>query len=240
MAKDRKDLIVSTRPWNYEEAVKVGKELMKQYHKLSLSVVRELYAAREALSHTGVRKDLVPNGTRLISFEDYLNAIGVAKRTAYNWLALYEPKEDRLLTPEEYKAKKIVEFEKLIKLLRPDYPEWRPDGWSEACERYYRSKLQEDRYSLIARQEHFEQLDLFNRHFFENLQAPIASPEDILHFSELKEKIKPIAYPGIPVQKQTHAVMLIEKVIRDFPEKDRKGVAKALAEATMLIAMEEI
>jgi len=240
MAKDKKDVIVSTRPWNYEEAVKVGRELMKQYHKLSLSVVRELYAAREALSNTGVRKDLVSNETRLISFQDYLNDIGMSKPTAYRWLELYDHANDKLLSSEEYKAKKIVEFEKLIKLLRPDYPEWRPDGWSEACERYYRSKLQEDRYTQIARQEHFEQLDLFNRHFFENLQAPIASPEDILHFSELKEKIKPIAYPGIPVQKQTHAVMLIEKVIRDFPEKDRKGVAKALAEATMLIAMEEI
>ena len=240
MAKDRKDVSISTRPWNYDEAVKVGKELMKQYHRLSLSVVRELYAAREALSNSGVRSDLVSNETRLISFQDYLNDIGMSKPTAYRWLELYDATQDKLLTPEEFKAMKIVEFEKLIKQLRSDYPEWRPDGWSEACEKYYRSKIQEDKFQKLAQREHFEQLDLFNRHFFQSLQAPIDSPEDILHFSELKEKLKPIAYPGIPVQKQTHAVMLIEKVIKDFPEKDRKGVAKALAEATMLIAMEEI
>ncbi|MGD1832521.1 MAG: hypothetical protein ACPKOP_04160 [Sphaerochaetaceae bacterium] len=240
MAKDKKVVSINTRPWNYDESVEIGKKLIGQLNKLSLGIVRELHAAKNALSNSGVRNDLVPNGTRLNSFEDYLNEIGLAKRTAYNWLSLYDSKEDRLLTTEEFKAIKIMEFEKLIKQLRSDYPEWRPDGWSEACEKYYRSKIQEDKFQKLAQREHFEQLDLFNRHFFQTLQAPIDSPEDILHFSELKEKLKPIAYPGIPVQKQTHAVMLIEKVIKDFPEKDRKGVAKALAEATMLIAMEEI
>lgn len=239
MAQKKNELVGNTKPWTYEEAVKVGRELVRQHQKLSLDIVRELYVAREALANSGFRQDLVPNGTRLTSFQSYLEDIGIPKRTAYNWLQLYDQENDRLLTQEELKAKIIMEFESLIKKLDPAYPDWRPDGWNNACERYYQSKKHEGHLLKIAERDHFEQLDLFNEAFLSTITAPIATPEDILHFSEIKKRIAPIAYPGAPVNRQAHAVMIVEKVLKDFPSKDRRGVAKALAEATLLIAAEE-
>ncbi len=101
MTQKKNELVGNTKPWTYEEAVKVGRELVKQHQKLSLDIVRELYVAREALANSGFRQDLVPNGTSLTSFQSNLEDIGIPKRTAYNWLQLYDQENDRLLTQEE-------------------------------------------------------------------------------------------------------------------------------------------
>ncbi len=246
MATNKKDLTIRTKPWSYEEAVKTGKELVRIQGKVTLDLVRELYSAREALLNPGYRKDLigyntdlVTNVTRLNSFQDYLDEIGLSKMQAGRWLNRYDKENDKLLTQEEFKAMKIVEFESLIKQLNPKFPEWRPDGWSQACESYYQSKIKERHLIKLAESEHFEQLDLFNEAFFATISAPMHTAEEIMHFSEIKKRIESIAYPGAPVNRQAHAVIIVEKVLRDFPEKDRKGVAKALAEATLLLAMEE-
>ncbi len=250
MATNKKDLTIRTKPWSYEEAVRTGRELVRIQRKVTLDLVRELYSAREVLSQQGYgggRESYITScqmaqgssGSVIHTFEEFLQAIGIPKRTAYNWLQLYDKENDKLLTQEEFKAMKIVEFESLIKQLNPKFPEWRPDGWSQACESYYQSKIKERHLIKLAESEHFEQLDLFNEAFFATISAPMHTAEEIMHFSEIKKRIESIAYPGAPVNRQAHAVIIVEKVLRDFPEKDRKGVAKALAEATLLLAMEE-
>ena len=78
---------------------------------MSLEVVQELYKARAFYSNQGIRNDLVPNGTKLISFEKYLNYVGLSKRTSYNWFERYIPEENKLLTFEELQQKKQIEIE---------------------------------------------------------------------------------------------------------------------------------
>ena len=256
MAAKKNEVCTTTKPWKYEDAVSTGRELVKLHGKITLDLVRELHSAREVLSNPGARTDLtsrqnvarcndskfvdqIQNERQLSPWEKYCLDIGISKRTAERHLQLYDHENDRILTQEELKAKIIMEFESLIKQLDPAYPDWRPDGWNNACERYYQSKKHEGHLLKIAERDHFEQLDLFNEAFLSTITAPIATPEDILHFSEIKKRIAPIAYPGAPVNRQAHAVMIVEKVLKDFPSKDRRGVAKALAEATLLIAADE-
>jgi len=109
-----KEIIPANKPWTYEESVETARPLVAMYKKVSLDLVRELYAAREALSNSGFRtdrtlsnsglgsnsevKNLVTNVTRSQTFKDFLNDIGLPKATAYSWLALYSPQEDKLYT----------------------------------------------------------------------------------------------------------------------------------------------
>jgi len=53
-----KEIIPAIKPWKYEDSVETVKPLVALYNKVSLDLVRELYAAREALSSSGFRSDL--------------------------------------------------------------------------------------------------------------------------------------------------------------------------------------
>ena len=98
---NKKEIVPATRPWKYEESVEVAKSLVGTAFKCTLDLVRELYAAREALSQSGYRsdipqKDISKNSNNLVqfaqgytkpiqlhTFQNYLNDIGLSRRTAY-------------------------------------------------------------------------------------------------------------------------------------------------------------
>ncbi|AEC02053.1 hypothetical protein [Parasphaerochaeta coccoides] len=243
MAKG-KELATTVKAWDYATAVTTGKNLVTLYNRVTLDLVREIYAAREALAKSGTRTDLTSRQdvARLSPWEQYCEDIGLSLRTAQRWLKFYLPEENRLLTSEELKAIQIEEFEALIKQLKPTFPEWRPDGWTAACEQYYREKMKGQKLLDISKRKRFEQLDLFDAAYYETLTSRItfASADDVVHFAEIQKKIEPVAYPGIPVNKQAHAFLVVEKMLQDFPEGERKHVAKALADMTRLYAEEAI
>ena len=245
MAKG-KEIIQATNPWNYAESVNVSKKLVGLHGKVSLDLARELHAAKLALSNPGFRTDRTSTqmGRGLQNpqtFEGFLEDIGLPKSTANRWLTLYVPEEDKLLTPDEFKARKILEFESWIKKLDPKFPDWRPEGWPPGCEQYYQGKLREKFLLDLSRREKFEQLELFNAAYMKNLADSIVSytTEDVIRFSEVSKKIEPIAYPGVPVRDQAKAFMVVEKVLERFAAADRKSVARAIAEMTALYAQEE-
>lgn len=243
MAKG-KEIVTTSKPWDYETAVSTGRSLVKIYNKVTLDLVRELWSAREALSIQGARLDLTSRQIvgKLSPWEQYCEDIGLSTRTAQRWLQFYEPETDKLLTPEEFKAKKILEFESWIKKLNPKFPEWRPEEWPKGCEEYYQSKQKVNLLDQIAKRTKFEQLDLFDANYYDDLTTRIkyTSADDVVHFSTIQKKIEPVAYPGIPLNRQAHAFLIIEKVLQDFPEEERKNVAKALADMTRLYAEEEM
>lgn len=195
-------------PWSYEKSVETSRVLVKAFRKVSLDLVRELHAAREALSNSGFRLDiwtenrvldasnanLVSNETRFHTFKDYLEDIGLSKATAFRWLALYVPDEDRLLTPEEMKERLEARYEELKALIASHIgdPSWRPDGWTQPFENRNQKELRERRLDIIAQASSFDeymdeggQFWLFDQPYLETLSERIGF-EDIEAWSAAK------------------------------------------------------
>lgn len=163
------------KTWNYEDAVKELKPLCKDWVTRTLSIAKLLYVAREELSNSGYRNDLqdvtscnIARGyyakeqihlseeycseEKSHTFEEFCNEIGLSKRTAYSWLALYDPDKQLLLSPEEAKEEKSKELEAFFEHVRKKTqsdPDYLPTGpfnlkwnrnitwWSEAVNRKY-------------------------------------------------------------------------------------------------------
>ncbi len=120
---------------------------LQDRYKLSIEIVSELYEAQKFYSNSGFRTDLVSNDTRLNTFEEYINYIGMFKPTVYRWLDRYIPEENKLLTFEELKEhkkeqeqidnKKIFEFKQTgIK----------PEGWERRHDYLYKKTLDDSEY----------------------------------------------------------------------------------------------
>lgn len=228
---------IEPKQWEFAESVKVSRKHLNALQKSNLELVRELHIARSKLSNPGYRSDLTSGqlSRGLQTWESYCEEVGLVKRTADRWLSLFDPEADRLLTIEEFKARKIVEFESLIKELEASVGkpiDWRPDGWSTACENYYRDKLKGQKLLEIAQRDRFEQAELFGQEYLASLSNhfDVASPEEILEFGRLCEDLKPYAVKAVPVQKQARVVKLVEAALAEFQPAVRGEVAKFLAE----------
>lgn len=242
MTKEKSPALAEVKPWNYEESVSVAKHFYEALQKNHLDLVRELHAANLALSNPGYRSDLtsgqMSRGPQLRTWEGYCEAVGIIKRTADRWLQLYDHKEDRLLSMDEFKARLVMGFEELIKELEGSVGkpiDWRPDGWSVACERYYTQKIKERKLLDIAQRDHFDQLELFNREYLASLsdRLDVASPEEILEFGRLCEDLRPFAVKEVPVPKQVRVVKLVEAALSEFQPAVRDKVARFVAETIM-------
>lgn len=145
--------------WNYETSVQKVSGLVSELKIVTLKkstltddIARELYEAREQLSNSGYRSDLVPNGTRF-TWLDYLSDVGLAKSTVHRWLEHYEPEKQRLLTDEEYQAKQ--EEKRRAEMSIRDANNSRvsqaiktgsfPSGWNPECQRLYEDRIKEER-----------------------------------------------------------------------------------------------
>jgi hypothetical protein len=132
----------SLESFNPDASAALMKIRIKNHSRLTQDIVSELHKAREFYSASGSRSDLVPDGTRLTTFEAYLFDIGLARRTAYNWLERYIPEENKLLTYEEFTQKKREEEmarlsrEERDRLLVSEYRKTgnRPEGWTPKLE----------------------------------------------------------------------------------------------------------
>ncbi len=146
--------------WDYNESVKTFAGKIQEHRSLSLEIVRELFIAHAYFAKMGdeISKrnlkggtpPIVPNGTigktmsekGEISFSSYLEEIGIARRTAYNWLKRYIPGEDRLLEVEEAKAierkQKEEHYQHIMNLVNHYVRTGkRPKEWDEECQRLY-------------------------------------------------------------------------------------------------------
>ncbi len=145
--------------WNYGKSVTKMQPKITAWKGLTIEIVQELAIAQQALSTSGRRIDLenanlVPNGTRLENeeeieilsprtWEEYLNDIGIARRTAYNWLERYVPEEQRLLEAEELKQLKLEKKEALYKhhlKLAKQFEKHgapKPEGWNSKTQKIY-------------------------------------------------------------------------------------------------------
>lgn len=241
-------------PWSYEKSVETSRVLVKAFRKVGLELVRELHAAREALSNQGFRADLkaknrIPGAsnadfvsfdTRLHSFEGYLKDIGLSKMTAWRWLALYVPEEDRLLTPEEMKQRLEARYEELKALIASHIgdPSWRPDGWTQPFENRYQRELRERRLDVIAQASSFDeyvdeggQYWLFDQPYLETLSERIGSYNaDIVAYRKLCKAYAKDARRDVDIRKQVSIFQLTKAALEDISDEARPEVARFVAE----------
>jgi len=145
--------------WDYEISVQKVSGLVSELKSVTLkkstltdAIARELYQAREQLKSSGVRTDLVTNVTRL-TWEGYLKDCGLQRMTVHRWLEYYEPKEQRLLTDEEYQLKQ--DEKRRAEMSIRDANNSRvsqaiktgsfPSGWNPECQRLYEDRIKEER-----------------------------------------------------------------------------------------------
>lgn len=240
-------------PWSYERSVEASRVLVKAFRKVSLDLVRELHAAREALSNSGFRtdlkaKNLIPGtsnadlvtfDTRLHTFEGYLKDIGLSKMTAWRWLALYVPDEDRLLTPEEMKQRIEARYQELKSELVSHIgdPSWRPEGWIKAFEARYQKELRDYKLDVIAQANSFDYVDeggqfwLFDQPYLETLSERISSYNtDLVAYQKLCTRYRKDARQDVDIRKQVSIFQLTKAALEDISELARPEVARFVAE----------
>lgn len=229
-------------PWNYQKSVETAKSLVKSFRKIGLDLVRELYAAHEALSNPGFRSDLGTNVPRLNpqTWEQYCDDIGLVKRTADRWLALYIPQEDRLLTVEEAKDLLEQRYKELRQLVVEHIgdPSWRPEGWIKAFETRYQKELRAAELERIARADEFDnyideggQIWLFDQPYLETLAERIGSynadPRTYMRLCTTYEKD---ACRDVDIRKQVSVFQLTKAALEDISEAARPEVTRFVAE----------
>lgn len=227
---NKKEIEPAVKPWKYEESVEVAKGLVGTAFRCTLDLVRELYAAREALSQPGCRtdipqKDISKNSSnlrqfatgytkpiQLHTFQGYLDDIGLSPRTARYWLSLYSPREDKLYSPEELKQKVLALFQEVRERRKDEYA-WEPDGWTPALEAKYRRWLEQTELGEKVTDELAADGDNISREWLLQEQSRIDADmtvEEIEHFDQLYRHYSPRIPKQIKPQGPLHAVLLIE------------------------------
>jgi hypothetical protein len=231
-------------PWDYEKSVETTKELVASFKKCSLELVKELYVAREALSSPGFRSDLVEDNLgqdcpRFYTWEGYCADIGLSKRTANSWLALYVPEEERLLTTEEMKERIEERYLELKAELTAHIgdPDWRPEGWIKPFESRYQKELHDRKLDLIAQANSFDYVDeggqfwLFDQPYLETLSERISSYNtDLVAYQKLCTTYQKDARKDVDIRKQVSIFQLTKAALEDISEIARPEVTRFVAE----------
>lgn len=226
-------------PWSYEKSVETSKVLVKAFRKVSLDLVKELYSARRALEPQG-RSAVGQFCPTVKTWEGYCNDIGLSKRTANSWLALYVPDEDRLLTPEEMKQRIEARYQELKSELVSHIgdPSWRPEGWIKAFEARYQKELRDYKLDVIAQATSFDeymdeggQFWLFDQPYLETLSERISSYNtDLVAYQKLCTRYKKDARQDVDIRKQVSIFQLTKAALEDISELARPEVARFVAE----------
>lgn len=229
--------------WNYEDSVKTTKFLVTQFKKCSLDIVRELYQARENLAAPGYRSDLrnevstslMKEGFEFHTFKEYLEEIGLSHRTAYSWLALYSPTEEKLYSAEEMKLKITNLFEEVYEI-RTTNPLYKPEGWDFKQESAYRKWEERTHPTFISSDIVQKEAKEFDREYLNILSREMENPtpDDIMRQMQLCQTYQSIVSKKAPVQEQMHIVRYVEKALEMFDEENRDDIALAIAKVLQL------
>lgn len=228
------------KEWDYQISVEIAKKHVRLLRKRTLELVRELYKAQQNLEEQG-RSAVGQFCTTAKTFADYCEDIGLSRRTAYSWLRLYIPEEDRLMSTEEFKQRLIDHYEALIAQLDARYPSFRPEGWDDRAEAYWQKKQKIAQLQQLASRPVSElvgpQPSLFDDSFLDSLRAP--SSEEIVRFGQLKTKAEAYVVPGVDEHQQIKALSFIEATVRQFPAQSRRDIIRSLASMMLEILLNE-
>lgn len=77
--------------WSYSASVRRMKATVWKWKRITAAMLHELWVAHEILTHQGA----VSNVTK--SWEEYCDAIGLSRMTAWRWLKQYDPVAGKLI-----------------------------------------------------------------------------------------------------------------------------------------------
>ena len=161
IVKQQKYTSLEILNWDYTKAVEEARPLAAAWKENTLELARVLYTAKIALSQQGFRKDLynsrITSGNiagssqpKILTYQDFLEDIGLSPRTARYRLEYYDPASDTILTSEEVKTKKESEWNALCEEIhshRTDgEPFWKPEKWNDNLEFRYEQWLEDNGY----------------------------------------------------------------------------------------------
>jgi len=95
--------ITTDTEWDYDQSVLKMRQLVIKWKNLSLEILRELHVAKVNLSAQGNRSDIT--GEK-VGWGQYLNDIGLDRRTVHRWLSKYDAENDEL-TPDIHLPEEI-------------------------------------------------------------------------------------------------------------------------------------
>lgn len=174
------------------------------------------------------------------TFNEYVEAIGLASSTVRRWLSLYSPTENKLYTAEEMKLKLNSLFEEVYQI-RLTNPEYKPEGWSKKQEFSYEAWEKRTHPFFIESEIVENEITNFEREYLEILQRDMVdnpTPDDILHQQELCNKFQSTVTPLVPVSEQIHIVWYVEKSLEMFDSNKRAEIAKSLSRVLGILALE--
>lgn len=254
--------------WSFDKAVEDFKPMLQVWTRKTLELARLLYVANQCLSSTGYRSDLTlcQNGTRLPAqprtFEQFCNAVGIPKRTAYRWLSCYDPDEDYLFEVEEVKAKLKEEMDKLFLDVynhRKKESGWVPKNislkwaksitsWTDKLEDKYNVWLYENGYISVNPHiqlpelppvDKYGQFGLWTDEYLDSLMLRCreeTSGEKAAGFFRTWSKYEAKVPKGVSAQDVMRVSAIAKASLRDLDEIQRKETARLLAE--MIIDIE--
>ena len=147
--------------WSYDLSVQKVSGLVTELKNVTLKkstltddIARELYEARGQLDARGRNQySNVTNVTNQKNWTEYLKDCGLQRMTVHRWLECYDPKEQRLLTDEEYQLKQDEKRREEMnirdannsRVLQAYKTGVYPKGWNQECQRLYEEKVKEEK-----------------------------------------------------------------------------------------------
>lgn len=267
------------KPWSYDDAVAELKPKIVTWQKRTLEIVRLLVKANKELSRSGYRSDRddssqvsLPTSGQLSqgckeniiseppkTWEQFCDDIGLNKRTANRWLALYDAEEDRLLTSDEFKARALAIRDELFETVRSHRysgePEWTPEKWSPKLETQYRTWLIEKGYDRIEIKpdyygqaleddgmEGLYEFGMFSRSYIFDIGVRATrrmSGDGAIRADNAIQRYKARIPAGIETRDMMRIPELGLAALELFPEEKRRQVAILAAEIFRDLALEE-
>ncbi len=185
--------------WNMEKAVQTIAPKVEQLKKISVEVVRELWIAHEALARRG--GDRRSEDAQIFGFCNFLELVGISKKTAYMWLKLYDAANDRVLTPEEYSlvnaksANPAIDNGHEVRVAHAMATGERMDGWTEEDEKEFKTRSANARFAELAKKWGSRKIQL--------------DPKCHDYFSDAMKNAKQYARISLQTKEQTEAQFTI-------------------------------
>lgn len=254
--------------WDYSKAVEEARPLAKAWKENTLELARVLYKAKMALSQSGFRRDLynsrITSGklaggstsgdiaassqSKILTYQDFLEDIGLSPRTARYRLEFYDPSSDMLLTLEEVKARREAAWDSLCRDIHHrrthGEPLWKPEKWNDTLEFRYEQWLEMHGYKprmkvdpSILNDAGFFQTGYpsFGPFTFEFLDTvghyclAETSGENAIRYFNMCERWKSRLPSGVKPQEVFRIPVLVKGAIAQLPPESRK-------DATILVA----
>ena len=230
--------------WKMEDAVADLRPKVEQLKRKNVEVCRALFIAHEALAqHGGDRRS---EDAQTFGFTDFLELVGISKKTAYIWLKLYDPSTDSFISPEESDVKKLKNanptlpqfdntFEQLI--AQAMATGIRGEGWTNEHERVYKMRKSSEHIAELARiwgkkkirlnwgeDDYFSKTLLQNGRMYAkvNLENKAQYEAQLTVFGMISDFLTSIEDPSVRLSAVCNIGLRVRELVNDIAEEEKK------------------